>query len=69
MFWLKMCTRCGGDLYEGGDVFGGYISCVQCGYYLTEAEVVALRYRAAFQQETYSREPGSERTPVTMALL
>ena len=32
MFWLKQCARCGGDLYDEKDIFGPYISCVQCGF-------------------------------------
>jgi len=31
MFWLKGCTRCGGDLASGSDHYGPYISCLQCG--------------------------------------
>jgi hypothetical protein len=45
MFWLKCCPRCNdGDLHQGADIHGSYIACLQCGYYLTEAEEVALRY-------------------------
>ena len=32
MFWLKNCPRCSGDLYEETDIYGPYISCVQCGF-------------------------------------
>ncbi len=31
MFWLKACTRCGGDLAAGNDHYGQYVSCLQCG--------------------------------------
>lgn len=44
MFWLKSCPKCDGDLYGDRDQYGPYISCVQCGHYLTEAEGVLLRY-------------------------
>ena len=45
MFWFKCCPKCNdGDLYEGKDIYGGYIACLQCGYYPTEAEAVALKY-------------------------
>ena len=44
MFWLKCCPRCNkGDLYEGKDMYGRYVACLQCGYYLTEVEEVVLR--------------------------
>ena len=42
MYWLKSCTRCGGDLYDGVDIYGRYTACTQCGYYLTEGEQEAL---------------------------
>jgi len=29
---FKVCPRCRGDLYLGEDVFGRYLSCLQCGY-------------------------------------
>lgn len=45
MLCLKCCPRCNtGALYESRDVYGSYIACLQCGYYLSEAEEVALRY-------------------------
>ena len=45
MIWLKGCPRCdSGDLSEGKDLYGQYVSCLQCGYYLNEAEEVVLRY-------------------------
>ena len=44
MFWLKSCPKCGGNLYEDRDQYGAFISCVQCGHYLTQAEEVLLRY-------------------------
>lgn len=41
--WLKSCPRCRGDLYEEAAVglhrvASHYISCLQCGHVLTEAE-------------------------------
>ena len=32
MFWFKRCPRCTGDLYEDRDVYGPFITCVQCGF-------------------------------------
>ena len=41
-YWLKACPRCRGDLQEESDIYGRYISCVQCGYILRQAEEVQL---------------------------
>lgn len=29
---LKGCPKCRGDLYFSEDMFGKYLSCLQCGY-------------------------------------
>lgn len=29
---FKACPRCKGDLVDGGDQFGQYVSCLQCGF-------------------------------------
>ncbi len=50
MFWLKSCTRCSGDLYEGRDIHGSFIACLQCSHYLTEVDEAILR--------DSSRKPG-----------
>lgn len=42
MFWLKSCPRCTGDIYDARDLFGGYLACLQCGYYLSEMEELAV---------------------------
>ena len=47
MFWFKACRKCQGDLYEGGDVHGSYISCLQCSRYLTQAEEARLKLSAS----------------------
>lgn len=41
-YWLKGCPRCGGDLTEESDMYGRYISCVQCGYILKQTEEMHL---------------------------
>ncbi len=46
MLWLKGCPRCNGDLNEEGDMYGEYIACLQCGYYLSPLDEVALYYSA-----------------------
>ena len=42
MLYLKACSRCLGDLYQERDVYGNYIVCLQCGYYLPDVEVVKM---------------------------
>ena len=32
MIKFKLCPRCRGDLYLAEDIFGRYLSCLQCGY-------------------------------------
>ena len=38
MYWLKACQKCGGDLYEGKDMYGPFVACLQCGRYSSEAK-------------------------------
>ena len=42
MFWLKACPRCHGDLYREKDVFGSYVSCLQCAHELSLIEELYL---------------------------
>ncbi len=51
MFKFKSCPRCHGDLFLAKDIFGKYLSCLQCGYLkdLAEAEVAELELVAAGQ--------------------
>jgi hydrogenase maturation factor HypF (carbamoyltransferase family) len=32
MMMFKACPRCGGDLRESADIYGNYVSCIQCGH-------------------------------------
>ena len=32
MIKFKFCPKCRGDLYLAEDIFGKYISCLQCGF-------------------------------------
>ncbi len=32
MFWFKLCPRCSGDLYEDRDLYGSFLTCMQCGF-------------------------------------
>ena len=38
MFMLRGCPKCHGDLFLGEDIYGVYLSCVQCGRYFAVAE-------------------------------
>ena len=45
--WLKGCPRCQGDLFEEATVvpelYGGHlVTCLQCGYVLTEEQEARL---------------------------
>ncbi len=42
MFWLKGCRRCEGDVYQGEDIAGKYLACIQCGHYLSDLETSQL---------------------------
>ena len=37
MIWFKACPKCHGDLVESGDIYGKYVSCLQCGREMTAA--------------------------------
>ena len=50
MFWLKACSRCGGDLFSDRDPYGAYISCMQCGRYMTEDEETELKLPAPMRK-------------------
>ncbi len=47
MLWLKTCPRCHGDLAEGHDRHGRYITCIQCGNYITDRQELTLRQTGA----------------------
>jgi hypothetical protein len=42
-WWLKRCSKCGGDLYEENGSHGRYIQCFQCGRVLSDLEEMSLR--------------------------
>ena len=43
MFWFKACPRCHGDLIEGRDQYGSYLSCIQCGRYMAKSTGKSVR--------------------------
>ncbi|MBM3941482.1 MAG: hypothetical protein FJ316_00875 [SAR202 cluster bacterium] len=73
MFWLKSCPKCtNGDLYESRDSFGSYVACLQCGYYLTQAEEVVLRYVSRLARQSAAaggHQGGSEKVSHTAPAL
>ena len=32
MFWFKLCPRGSGDLFQDQDLYGSFITCMQCGF-------------------------------------
>jgi hypothetical protein len=38
MIWCKNCPRCNGDLVSQSDIYGKFVSCLQCGCILNEQE-------------------------------
>lgn len=50
-YWFKECPRCGGDLREESDIYGSYISCVQCGYILNAMEEHQIRSQGTLKEE------------------
>ena len=42
MIWHKSCPRCHGDLTRDEDMYGHYVACIQCGYYLMDADQMLL---------------------------
>ena len=49
MIYFKECPRCNGDLHDGSDTYGTYLTCLQCGCYLTDAEEVVLLYSHTYR--------------------
>ena len=42
MFIFKGCSRCRGELFQGSDLYGDYMVCLQCGYYPPDSEMMEL---------------------------
>jgi transcription initiation factor TFIIIB Brf1 subunit/transcription initiation factor TFIIB len=57
MVFFKGCRRCGGDLFLEHDYRDDYITCLQCGYVLTDAEEEELSRR--IPQWISSRAPSN----------
>ena len=44
---FKACPRCHGDLIEGRDQYGSYLSCIQCGRYMAKSAETAGKRTSA----------------------
>ncbi len=42
LMWFKECPKCQGDLWMDRDMYGPFVACLQCGYYLNETQMKAL---------------------------
>lgn len=61
MLRLKGCQRCGGDVAVGSDWHGGYLQCLQCGWYkdtsgdpvqaLAQSSLAAVREELAMSRK------------------
>jgi len=60
MIWCKNCPRCNGDLLSQSDVYGEFISCLQCGCILNEQQGRAIKLEA---KPPHYREVISELRP------
>ncbi|MBI4310929.1 MAG: hypothetical protein HY681_04015 [Chloroflexi bacterium] len=59
MLWFKQCPKCEGDLYQDRDMYGPFVSCLQCGYYLTDGQMKMILTTGTLHvpaQETRERE-------------
>jgi hypothetical protein len=46
---FKACPRCAGDVRESSDIYGNYLSCVQCGHSVDIPEPQSVSVRVASQ--------------------
>ncbi len=49
MIYLKACYRCDGDVEYTSDMYGAYLACLQCGYFIDSKQmaIAAARLGAA----------------------
>ena len=54
MLWLNSCPRCNnGDLVEKKDLYGRFVTCLQCSYYLTTEQEHQVRNGPPTQMTTW----------------
>ncbi len=49
MLWCRDCPRCSGDLVSQSDIYGEFISCLQCGCILSERQGPTARLRRSLR--------------------
>ena len=64
MLWFGKCPRCEGDLYSERDVYGPFIACLQCGFYLTDTQMETVLATGKLEPE---HKAGREREAVLVA--
>lgn len=50
MLYIKACPRCHGDVEFGSDMFGKYLACLQCGYFIDSKEEALTALKQAGQK-------------------
>jgi hypothetical protein len=60
MIQRKACRRCSGDLYLERDVFGSYVTCIQCGFLLDQEATDAMLARMANTSAATNSTPPAE---------
>ena len=56
MIRFKLCPRCRGDLYLSEDMFGKYLSCLQCGYLKDVVDLVEPPSTASVVEDDEARD-------------
>ncbi len=64
MLWLKQCPKCTGDLDGERDMYGEFVACMQCGYYLSDSEMGSLISRGKLGM---AKPEEVEKTPALVA--
>ena len=66
MIWIKACPKCQGDLIASADIYGKYVSCLQCGREMVAAHTAPQkRTTSAWTREPLNSEPVT--TPLVAA--
>jgi len=63
MVYLKACPKCMGDLAVGRDMYGSYVSCLQCGF-MRDLEIAAKSEAPSPARDGAAPEYAAERLPL-----